>query len=645
MRVRIIVVAVAIASTLAPWPAPPAAGQAPVRAIVLSWDGPRVAVVNELLRSGKLPNLAALIASGVFADSVTSVFPSKTAAGHASLWTGAPARITGISGNFIPRTPRSQFTILDGTVGFNSTSLQAEPLWMATARAGRRAIVVQATQGWPFEPYIAGGPFGPGQATRLVLFEGYAGIVGPEGALTARQAPTRAAEGWMNLPQSGTPPREIAFTVGTTQLFGLFIDDPADGTRGYDTMLVTRVRDGQQVEARLKPGLSTPGTTDKWSPTIEVDSRGQSGAGMFLRLFELRADSSDFLLYFTRPIKELSSRPELVPALRKAGGVFVGNGASRLYEQGVFGPTIMRGGDGTAERRYLETVWLTQRQLMAATQWALRNLPWDLVFTYTPFPDEAEHAWAGFMEPVLPGHRPEIAQRLQPFLEEVYRSCDEFLGMLMRLRPAGTVMALVSDHGMEGINKLVNINTVLQQAGLLVLDGQGRVDLTRTKAIYFSGNNAYILINTMDRRAGIVTPSERPQVLGQIRRALGEVRDGGRQVITGSFDAAGPDGLAMGIGGEAGGDLYLDLLPGYDFDARLGAAEVITAREPFGTHVFNPQRPSMRTIMALQGPGVAAGRRIGSVRTIDFAPTIAELLGIPAPRQATGRVLVEALSR
>lgn len=626
------------------WPdAGPAQGQVPVRAIILSWDGTVPALVNDLLRQGKLPNLARLIAGGAYADSVMTVFPSKTAPGHASLWTGAPARITGISGNAVPRTPRNQFTMLESTVGFNSTALRAEPLWVTAARSGRRAVVVQATQGFPFEPYTADGPFGPGQAARLVLFEGYAGIAGRDGVVTARDAAPRAAEGWANLPPSAAPPREITFTVGTTRLFGLFVDDPADPTRGYDTLIVARVKDGQQAEARIKPGPAAPGALDKWSATIEVDAANQPGAGIFIRLFDLKADGSDFLLYSTRPVREQGSRPELLPALRRAAGVFIGNGASGLYGQGAFGPTLARGGDGTAERRYLETVLLTQRQLMDATRWAMA-LPWDLLFTYTPYPDEAEHLWRGYLEPTLPGFRQDLADRLRPFLEEVFRTCDEFLGLLLQSRPANTVVALVADHGMEGVNKVVTINTVLQRAGLLVLDDQGRVDLSRTRAVYPAVNNAYILINSQDRRGGIVRPEERAGVIAVIRRALEEVRDGGRQVVTAIFDAE-TQGEALGIGGEAGGDIYLDLLPGYDFDARLGASEVIVPREPFGTHVFNPQRMSMRTIMVLNGPGVAAGRRLDEVRTIDFAPTLAELVGIPAPRHATGRVLREVLSR
>lgn len=640
-RFSAILVALALAGALVA--APGARGQGR-RAVVLSWDGVVPAEVHALLRQGRLPHLSRLIAGGALADDVVTTFPSKTAAGHASLWTGAPPRITGISGNAVPRTPRAQHTMLDFTSGFASTSLQAEPLWMAVARAGRRAVVVQATQGWPFDPYVQGGPFGPGQPARLVLFDGYAGILGGDLALTARQAPPRPADGWVTLPPSLAPPLAIAVPAGATTLHGLVIDDPADPTRGYDTLLIARDRDGAQPEVRLTPGPSSPGTLDRWSPVLEVAAGGERRAGLYMRLFALRPDGRDFLLYVTRPVHELSSRPELLPALRAAAGVFVGNGAARLYEQGAFGRTIAAGGDGTAEERYLETVRLVHRHLMAATQWVLERLPWDLVFTYTPFPDEAEHLWRGYLEPSLPGYRPEVAERLRPYLAEVYQQCDEFLGLVMRLRPPDTVIALVSDHGMEGVNRLVRVNVVLQRAGLLALDAQGRVDLARTRAWYPPASNAYLLLNTRDRRGGIVGPDERAAVVAAVRRALGDVRDGGRPVVTAVIDAE-VDGAARGLGGPAGGDVYLDLAPGYDFDARGDAAEVVAPRAPYGTHLFDPLRPTMRTLLVLNGPDVAAGRRLRGVRTIDLAPTLADLLGIPPPRHATGRVLVEALTR
>jgi hypothetical protein len=48
--------------------------------------------------------------------------------------------------------------------------------------------------------------------------------------------------------------------------------------------------------------------------------------------------------------------------------------------------------------------------------------------------------------------------------------------------------------------------------------------------------------------------------------------------------------------------------------------------------------------MVLNGPGVARGKKLDDVRLIDFAPTLAKLLALAAPKDSTGRVLQEALS-
>jgi predicted AlkP superfamily phosphohydrolase/phosphomutase len=167
--------------------------------------------------------------------------------------------------------------------------------------------------------------------------------------------------------------------------------------------------------------------------------------------------------------------------------------------------------------------------------------------------------------------------------------------------------------------------------------------LTRTKAFYPAVNNGYLLINSTDRKGGIVIRKDRAAVIQALRRALLAIRDDGKPVIAAVYDPE-RQGESMGIGGEGGGDLYLDPIPGYDFDPRLGPGDIIALREPYGMHGFNPARASMRTIMVFNGPGFAAGKRVKNTSILDFAPTIAKRLGLPAPRDASGRVLQEALT-
>jgi predicted AlkP superfamily phosphohydrolase/phosphomutase len=606
-------------------------GQSAPKAIVLAWDGTVPAFVHDMLRDGKLPNLAKLIEGGSFADDVMPGFPSLTAPGFASLWTGAPPRVTGISGNRLPRLPSNQFTILDSSIGFNPALLRAEPVWVTAQRAGRKVVTIYA-------------PLAGNKAESAVHLQSYVGIVGRDGIVSGRGSNPHPAASWENMPESVVPPLEISFTIAGSSILGLLIDDPADPQEGYDTLLISKSRDGKDIQAKLKAAAPGPGGELFWSGPIDIHTSAGQSAIIYLRLFDLKSDGSDFFLYFTRPTRPvMTAQPELLQGASPSIKAFVGNGANVLYMQGTLGPTLSKGGDGTAETRYLETVTFVQHQLMETARWALEHLPWDVFIAYTPYPDEAEHLWRGYLEPKLSGYRPEIAARLRPFLERVYQTSDDFLGLLMNLRPDNAIVALVSDHGMDAADKLLAINKALAQSDLLGLDAQHRVNLAQTKVLYPSFNNGYLLINSTERKGGIVRPDEREEIVRRTREALLDIRDGDRQVLTDVYDAE-TEGAALGIGGDGGGDLYIDLLPGYELDAKLNAADLISKREPHGTHGANPSRASMHTLMVFNGPGINSGATLKDVRIIDFAPTLSHALELPAPRDAWGRILDEAFT-
>jgi len=596
------------------------------KAIVLAWDGTVPTFVDELTRQGKLPNLAKLIAGGAFADDVRPGFPSKTAPGFASLMTGAPPRITGISGNRVPREPRAEYTILDSMAGFSAAPLLAEPIWAAARRAGKKVVISHIPS------------FAAENSEGTVRLYGYDTITGRDGIVTPRLSPPQPAASWDKLPASDAPALEISFAVAASKFFGLLVDDPADEQIGYDTLLLTRSRNAEDIEVKIKSAAA--GATGElfWSGPVEVKTTSERSASVYFRLFELRGDGSDFFLYFTRPARAMVTPEDALEGAGETVRSFIGNGASILYQQGSFGRTIPSGGSGGAEARYIETVRFAQHQLMETNRWALAHLPWDLFFAYTPFPDESEHLWRGYLDPGLSTYREEVADRLRPFLEQVYKTSDDHLGLLLADRSADTIVAVISDHGMQGANKRFAINRLLQQKGLLAIDAQGRIDLSKTKVLYPSINNGYLLINSMDRKNGIVTAEQRKELARQLGELLSDVRDGDQPVVRNVYDAE-IHGAEMGMGGPSGGDVYIELVPGYDFDPRTTPEPVITQVEPYGSHGASPEQSSMRTLMLFQGPGIAAGRRLQNVRIIDFAPTISGLLGFPAPKNSSGRVL------
>ena len=97
------------------------------------------------------------------------------------------------------------------------------------------------------------------------------------------------------------------------------------------------------------------------------------------------------------------------------------------------------------------------------------------------------------------------------------------------------------------------------------------------------------------------------------------------------------------------GDLVVFSYPPYQFDAATPGT-LIAPSAFFGQHGYVPDvqdlanNVNMRATFLAGGKGIAKGDR-RRARTIDLAPTLAFLLGIPAPQHSQGRVLTRDRSR
>ena len=609
------------------------------RAILISLDGSAADVLDDAVRRGIMPSVARLRERGAAATGVLSTLPAKTAPGHAALFTGAWSDRNGIGGNDVAVTLGS---VLDAEDGYTSTHLLAEPIWVTAARQGLDASVVSATQSFPFAPFLEERRFGGNYGHALTLVNGYEGLRAPGRVYTESDLPLRPAGEWLGeLPAHDGEVRELGLDVGGTHIDGIVYDDPADPAHGFDTLYLGLDRD-PKGGVTLKPAPAR-GPDPSAFAGLTVRVAGGEGAAYF-RLFELSPEGSRILLYRAGLHLLRSSKPRVEAAAYEATGGFVGNGAERAYERGELGPPLWKGGDGAAERRYLETVGLVARQFARLADFALDHTARDLLVTYLPYPDEALHLWRGYLDRSRPGHDAAVAARLRGFLDEVLKVADDYVGRLVSRADQRTVVAVAGDHGMASASRLLRPNVALAQAGLLAVDGRGAVDLTRTKAIYFPGNSGFILLNRKSRPGGTVSPEEEEGVRAAVAAALRAVHDpaSGDPVVLELLDARAP-GREPSFGGAGGGDLYLSVRPGYDLSASP-AGPAIEDVPPRGVHGLDPQRSEMQAGFVVAGAGVAAGVDLGPIREIDVAPTLAALLGLDPPAQATGSVLTKALA-
>jgi predicted AlkP superfamily phosphohydrolase/phosphomutase len=596
------------------------------RAFILSLDGAGARITDEMVAKGHMPNLAALRAKGAWAAHSVASFPSKTAAGHAALWTGAMSGVNGITGKLVFSLPRHAHSILEVEDGFSSEALLAEPIWITVARAGKRAIVLQATHVAPVATYEPGGRFGGPFKGSLTLLDGHANKPVPD-ALYAEASRWQRAVDWANMP-AGQRHVEQPLKIEDATWWAMMYDDPQDPVQGYDTLAVAPDKRGPR--SILKPGSG--------SPLLPFSTARASGS-FFFHLFELAPDASRFSLYRSAFSEPVSNKPDVVATWYGTDAPFIPAGPARLWSQGRFGPTVFQGGTGQAEHRYLTVLERLFGMASSRLQRLLARPDWDLAVCYLPFPDEALHRWYAPLDSQSPSYDPALAASLSPHVGRLFRLVDSVLAPLVM--NSDTIAAVVSDHGMAGLRWHFSPNRVLQDAGLLVLDRQGRVDLSRTRALYPATNGAFIVVNETGYKGGIVKPQEVSAVIKQVERAFSRVLDAsGRPVVTRMWQANDPEMGLLGVPGARAGHLYLDLQPGYYFDAAIAPARVFRQAQPgSGNHIFDPRRPDMQATMLFAGPGIRSGLRLPPVSHADLAPTIARALGVPRPAQATGRVL------
>lgn len=588
-----LLVSAACAASRTPVPGLPAPSR---RVVLISFDSGADWVVDRLIAAGKAPALAAIARDGAQADAMVSVMPSLTAVAHASLWTGAFPRAHGATDNRMPRTPAASHTLVEWRSGFLSDVLRAEPIWEAAARSGKRALVIQASNGYPFA-----GRF----PERLTQFDIYANeLLGSE-LIT------------------GTLARgPLTFRIGETA---------ASVARGDQAAVALTVGDAR---VSLAPG------TPEFSRPLPVIVGGQTGL-VRIGLLEHDPASGRVLLLRGDVVRLAATDAAARDALLAEAGVTVGEVGSGHYQARRFGRTLADGGDGRAERHLLNVTLANQQYFDGALRYAARQR-WDLLVLYVPSMDTAGHALGGMLDPDVPGYDPALAARVWPTYEELFRRCvDDYLAEIRRLLPDATLV-IGSDHGVEGHRRLWYPNVALREAGLLAETAEGRADLPRTKAIFLYSHGGGVFLNSRRYKDGSVGDGQREAVKAAVRKALLSARDpeSGAPLVRAVVDTE-LDGEALGIGGEVAPDLYFDPAPGYYGSSRTGQTSIVGPPDAvgWGGHGPFPTRRRLHGIFYAVGPGVRAGARPGIVRQVDPAPTVARLLGIPPPAQSVGRAL------
>lgn len=207
---------------------------------------------------------------------------------------------------------------------------------------------------------------------------------------------------------------------------------------------------------------------------------------------------------------------------------------------------------------------------------------------------------------------------------------DQNIGVLLRaVREAGlsesTTFIITGDHGFLPLHTELGANIPLVEAGLLRLEGQGKVAAWDAivhaarpfAAVYLKDRALYTRVWSLFEKLS--------REHGGIFRLLSREE----------LDRLHADpGAAFGLEAE----------PGYTFDDRLSGA-FAAPHDRKGGHGWTPARPGIETTFVASGRGIRQGERLPRVRLVDIAPTVARLLGLdlgPTDGFPLAGVLLEA---
>ena len=221
-----------------------------------------------------------------------------------------------------------------------------------------------------------------------------------------------------------------------------------------------------------------------------------------------------------------------------------------------------------------------------------------------------------------------IQHETGPFSTEAYATLEKIDVQVGRLRSAvqaagiasTTTFIVVSDHGFANVDHVVKPGVALAKAGLIDVEPNGHVRDWKVAVLGAGGTCGVYLKDPNDAN-----------VKAQTRAVLDALANDPANGVARIDDEA----IVAKVEGFKGASFILEAAPGFYFGGGLGD-DVVSASGERGMHGYPPDHPDMHASIIAAGAAVSGRGNIGLVRTIDLAPTIANILGFTMP-SAEGR--------
>jgi 2',3'-cyclic-nucleotide 2'-phosphodiesterase (5'-nucleotidase family)/predicted AlkP superfamily phosphohydrolase/phosphomutase len=676
------------------------------RALFYASDGMRQDLVSRYAAQGVMPTMRSFLTHGVSAsgNGLLTQAPPNTGAGWYTLATGAWPGVTGSTNNTFHVNGQP---FGNRTAAFDPNVLQAESIAQSAERGGLKVAQVEwaggrnATINGPtidFQSFFSG----RGVATNFighagdVLFDDAAFIAAfglqfdtPAGYANQPPFPAAAptpATGWSgSLPASFSPPQEMRlrvldFGVDKYGLNAYIFDSTDDQTTNYDKVLFSRTKSAADAVATLSKG-------ELADVKVKIQGGALDGktAGMLVKVEELTGDLSRVRLFHTSVSRAIASWPSWggEPGFTGDFAEFL---AQRFPTSTAADFAILEAGV-TSEETYVEQglYWATGHLPML--EYVARTYQPDLMLVGMPTTDEFQHQFLGLVSRTLPNGDPNPAyddadlngvpdgrvKAREGFIRTAYQESDETLTLARKLLGKDPATFVTSDHGFAPQFLAIDASQPLVDMGLLSRPQTSNCrpatgeTIGKAKACWAGGAvQIYLNVAGRDPAGGGFTQVPAADVAATVaaikQKYLGLTdpndwtHDGqpeGWKMIDRVFSKAEARYIPNGPGSTADmahptrtGDVVAFSFPPYQFDAETPGT-LVAPSHFFGQHGYVPDvqdladNVNMRATFLAGGKGIAKGQV--KARSIDLAPTLAYLLGIPEPQHSQGRVLLDVV--
>jgi 2',3'-cyclic-nucleotide 2'-phosphodiesterase (5'-nucleotidase family) len=671
------------------------------KVIFFASDGLRQDMVEDFASQGLMPAMEKLLRTGTKAsdNGLLTQAPPNTGAGWYSLSTGAWPGVHGSTNNTFAINGQP-FT--NRAAAFDPGILQAETLAQAAERGGKKVAQIEWAGG---RVGVINGPTvdfrsflsGRGVVTNYISptddaafttsfglqFDHPAGFAGQ--AAFPGAAPTPAT-GWSNVPASFSPAQEMRMRVldfGTDK-YGLnayIFDSTDDSTTNYDRVLFSPTKDGSQAVANLGKG--------EWGDvkvTIIGGSLEGFTGGMLVKVEELTDDLSQVRLFHTSVTRANASWA----GWSEPG--FTGDFAEYIAQNFPTATAadfaVLEAGI-VSEETYVEQGLYWETGHHPLIEYIVTKYQPDLLMMGYPVTDEFQHQFLGLISPTLPGSDPNPAyddvqvngtpdgrvDERTAFIQRAYSGADSTLALAQSLMPRNASTFVASDHGFAPQFLAIDASKVLVDLGLLSAPQTSNCrpasaeTIGKAKACW-AGGTVQIYLNLEGRDPVVeglqqVAAADEAATVQAIKDAflaltdpndwIGDGQPEGWMMIDRAFTKAearyipnGPNSTTDMAHPTRTGDLVVFSYPPYQYDAATPGT--LVARSAFfGQHGYVPDIQDLSANINMRATFIAGGGSIrrnivaNDLRTIDLAPTIAYLMGIPVPQHSQGMVRLDII--